>query len=46
MRQYAFMPEYSTKTDDYWTLDWFARLVKPEETSEMQIGKHSMRGTL
>ena len=46
MRQYAFMPEYSTKKDDYWTVDWFARLVKPEETSEMQIGKHSMRGTL
>ena len=47
MRQYAFMPEYSTKTDDYWTLDWFTRLVKkPEETSEMLIGKHSMRGTL
>tara|TARA_R110000751_G_scaffold22310_7_gene62981 strand:- start:4290 stop:4955 length:666 start_codon:yes stop_codon:yes gene_type:complete len=46
MRQYAFMPEYTTIQDDYWTLDWFARLVKPEETSEMQIGKHSMRGTL
>ena len=46
MRQYAFMPEYSTKKDDYWTVDWFARLVKPEETADMHIGKHSMRGTL
>lgn len=31
MRQYAFMPEFAPKMDDYWTVDWFARMVKPEE---------------
>jgi|TARA_R100001163_G_scaffold64617_1_gene59287 hypothetical protein len=46
MRQYAFMPEFVKRVDDYWTVDWFARLVKPEETADMHIGKHSMRGTL
>ena len=46
MRQYAFMPEFVKRVDDYWTVDWFARLVKPEETTDMHIGKHSMRGTL
>ena len=24
MRQYAFMPEFAPKVDDYWTVDWFA----------------------
>ena len=46
MRQYAFMPEFVKRVDDYWTVDWFARLVKPEETADMHIGKHSIRGTL
>ena len=46
MRQYAYMPEFTKKVDDYWTVDWFSRLVKPEETDDMHIGKHSMRGTL
>ena len=27
MRQYAFMPEFITKQDDYWTVEWFRKLL-------------------
>jgi hypothetical protein len=46
MRQYAFMPEYAPATDDYWTVDWFARMVKPEEKPDLRIGGHTVRGTV
>ena len=46
MRQHAFMPEFVQKVDDYWTVDWFARMVKPDETPDLHIGAHTMRGTL
>jgi hypothetical protein len=46
MRQYAFMPEFAPKVDDYWTIDWFARMVKTEEPTDSLIGTHSMRGTV
>ena len=46
MRQYAFMPEFAPKVDDYWTVDWFARMIKTEETPDSRIGTHSMRGTV
>jgi len=46
MRQYAFMPEFAPKVDDYWTVDWFARMVKPEESPDHIIGSQSMRGTV
>jgi len=46
MRQYAFMPEYAPATDDYWTVDWFARMVKPDEKPDLRIGSHTVRGTV
>ena len=46
MRQYAFMPEYAPATDDYWTVDWFARMVKPDEKPDLRIGSHTIRGTV
>ena len=46
MRQYAFMPEYAPATDAYWTVDWFARMVKPDEKPDLRIGGHTVRGTV
>ena len=46
MRQYAFMPEFAPKMDDYWTVDWFARMVKAEESPDLRIGSHTVRGTV
>jgi len=47
MRQYAFMPEYSPEVDDYWTVDWFRRLLpSSDEPSDLQIGQHTVRGTV
>ena len=47
MRKYAYEPEYAPKVDDYWTVDWFARLGTETSTdSPMQIGIHNVRGTL
>ena len=46
MRQYAFMPEFAPKVDDYWTVDWFARMVKPDESPDLRIGGHTVRGTV
>ena len=45
MRQYAFMPEYAPAVDDYWTVDWWARMVKPDEKPDLRIGGHTVRGT-
>ena len=47
MRKYAYEPEYAPQVDDYWTVDWFARLGT-EKSSEnpFQIGVHNVRGTL
>lgn len=47
MRQYAFMPEFVQAVDDYWTVDWFARMVSvdPKE-NPMQIGSSTVRGTV
>ena len=40
MRQYAFMPEFTPKVDDYWTIDWFARLAgkADEEPGPLRVG--------
>jgi len=48
MRQYAFMPEFTPKVDDYWTVDWFARLAgkTDEEPGPLRVGSHSVRGTV
>ena len=48
MRQYAFMPEYTPKVDDYWTVNWFARMVGhvDEEAAPLRVGSHSVRGTV
>jgi len=48
MRQYAFMPEFTPKVDDYWTVDWFARLAgkSDDEPGPLRVGSHSMRGTV
>ena len=27
MRQYAFMPEFTLKQDEYWTVNWFRNLL-------------------
>ena len=46
MRQYAFMPEFAPKVDDYWTVDWFARMVKDDPNPDLKIGSHTVRGTV
>lgn len=48
MRQYAFMPEYTPKVDDYWTVNWFARMVGhvDKEPAPLRVGSHSVRGTV
>ena len=46
MRQYAFMPEFAPKVDDYWTIDWFARMVKEDPDPDLKIGSHTVRGTV
>ena len=46
MRQYAFMPEFTPRVDDYWTIDWFARMVKPDENPDLRIGANTVRGTV
>ena len=49
MRQYAFMPEFTLKQDEYWTVNWFRNLLpsveKPDE-EQLQIGQNTVRGTL
>ena len=46
MRQYAFMPEFAPVVDDYWTVDWFARMVKSDDDPDLRIGQHTVRGTV
>ena len=46
MRQYAFMPEYAPAADDYWSVDWFARMIKPDDNPDLRIGSHTVRGTV
>jgi len=48
MRQYAFMPEFVQKVDDYWTVDWWARLAgKTDDTVDpFVIGANNVRGTV
>ena len=46
MRQYAFMPEYAPAADDYWSVDWFARMIKPDDNPDLCIGSHTVRGTV
>ena len=48
MRQYAFMPEFVQKVDNYWTVDWFARMImddRDESDSALRIGSSTMRGS-
>jgi len=47
MRKYAHAPEYVEQVDDYWTVDWWARLATGQSDSKdpMRIGAHSRRGT-
>jgi len=47
MRKYAHAPEYVEKHDDYWTVDWFARLANSNrnEKDPFQIGANNIRGT-
>jgi hypothetical protein len=47
MRKYAHEPEYAPKVDDYWTVDWFARLGDNKaKGNPLQIGINTVRGTL
>ena len=48
MRQYAFMPEFTTKHDDYWTVDWFMRMVTNEDSDapNTKIGASTIRGSV
>jgi hypothetical protein len=46
MRKYAHEPEYVADTDDYWTVDWFARLATDAPVrNNTQIGARNVRGT-
>ena len=46
MRKYAYEPEYAPEVDDYWTVDWFARLGNVSEASSpYNIGSYTVRGT-
>ena len=46
MRKYAYEPEYAPEVNDYWTVDWFARLAgASEESSPNNIGSYTVRGT-
>ena len=48
MRQYAFMPEFATAADAYWTVGWVARLVMHDDIDDnaLRIGGSTVRGTL
>ena len=46
MRKYAYEPEYAPEVNDYWTVDWFARLAMNEpDGPTMRIGASTIRGT-
>lgn len=46
MLGYAWAPEYKEKSDEYWTIDWFAsqRYEEPDRNDGWRIGGNSMRG--
>jgi len=46
MRKYAHEPEYKVEVNDYWTVDWWARLAmgEPDRPSSL-IGGTTIRGT-
>ena len=48
MRQYAFMPEYAPVVDDYWTVDWFMRMVINDDSDapDTRIGASTTRGSV
>jgi hypothetical protein len=47
MRKYAYAPEFVQKVDDYWTVDWFARLADRSGAvgGDLRIGGTTVRGT-
>jgi len=47
MRKYAYAPEFVQKVDDYWTVDWFARLADRSGAvgDDLRIGAPTVRGT-
>ena len=46
MRKYAYEPEYAPEVNDYWTVDWFARLAMNEpDGPTTRIGASTIRGT-
>ena len=46
MRKYAHEPEYVQDNDDYWTVDWFARLATDVPVrNNNRIGARNVRGT-
>jgi hypothetical protein len=47
MRKYAYAPEFVQKVDDYWTVDWFARLAQRSGAvgDDLRIGGTTVRGT-
>jgi len=46
MRKYAHAPEYVEKEDDYWTVNWFARLASGVPAAAgTRIGGNTLRGT-
>ncbi len=47
MRKFAYAPEYVEKVDDYWTVDWFARLADRSGVvgDDLRIGGTTVRGT-
>ena len=47
MRKYAYAPEFVQKVDDYWTVDWFARLADRSAAvgDDLRIGATTVRGT-
>jgi hypothetical protein len=46
MRKYAYEPEYAPTVNDYWTVDWFARLgTSVPDGPPTRIGSATIRGT-
>ena len=46
MRKFAYEPEYAPEVDDYWTVDWFARLIPGQYNEDpLTIGLNTIRGT-
>lgn len=46
MRKYAHEPEYAPTVNDYWTVDWFARLgTGVPDGPHTRIGSTTVRGT-